>query len=237
MGDGRDPREVEAARERAQRLARASLEQGAPTAWFEALYRQAGGDTAQIPWADLQANPALDAWIADPASLSGVRTAAVVGCGLGHDAEALAAKGLDVLAFDVSAEAVAWAKRLHPGTRVRYEVGDLFALPTAWRGRFDLVVEVYTIQALPARVRAPAVASILGLLAPGGRLFLFTRVRDDGPGSSPVDELLAGPPWPLGRRELSGYVAGLAPLVPLVEAADPTDARIVRAHGVWVRRA
>jgi SAM-dependent methyltransferase len=159
----------------------------------------------------------------------------VVGCGLGHDAEHLARHGLDVVAFDIAPSAVAWARRLHPGSPVRYEVGDLFALPERWRGAFDVVVEVYTWQALPARVRADAVAGTRALLARGGRLFVFTRLRDDGPTAAPFDEATAGPPWPLGRGELARCVEGLVPEVPFVESADASDPTIVRGSGVWRR--
>lgn len=222
-------------RARVRALAQDSLRRDAPTAWFETLYAEAGADATRIPWADLAPNPDLVAWTARPGALAGARTAVVVGCGLGHDAEHLARHGLDVTAFDIAPSAVAWARRLHPDSRVRYEVGDLLALPDRWRGAFDVVVEVYTWQALPARVRADAVAGTRALLAPGGRLFVFTRLRDDGPTAPPFDEATGGPPWPLGRAELSRRVHGLAPEVPFVETADASDPTIVRGSGVWRR--
>lgn len=222
-------------RARVRALAQDALRRDAPTAWFEALYAEAGTDARRIPWADLAPNPDLVAWTARPGAFEGARTAAVVGCGLGHDAEHLARLGLDVTAFDVSPSAVAWARRLHPTTRVRYEVGDLLALPAAWRGAFDVVVEVYTWQALPRSVRDAAVAATRALLAPGGRLFVFTRLRDDGPGVPPLDEATGGPPWPLGRHELRRAVEGLAVDVAFVEVVDAADAAIVRGSGVWRR--
>jgi SAM-dependent methyltransferase len=233
MTDKKCDRQLEAARARVRALVTDALARGEPTAWFDALYREAGDDATRVPWADLAPNPALVAWTAGPAALEGAKTAVVVGCGLGHDAEFLAALGLDMTAFDVSPAAISWCKRLHPTTRVHYEVGDLFALPAAWRGRFDLVVEVYTLQALPSRVRADAAAAVRSLLAPRGRLFVFARMRDDGPAAPPFDESTAGPPWPLGRRELARYTAGLAVDVPFVESPDGADPAIVRGHGVW----
>src|SRR5262245_33678429 len=89
-------------RARVQALAREALARGESTSWFERLYREAKGDASHVPWADQAANAALAAWTASPRALAGARTAAVVGCGLGDDAEHLASKGLDVLAFDVS---------------------------------------------------------------------------------------------------------------------------------------
>jgi SAM-dependent methyltransferase len=206
-----------------------ALDAGHPTAWFERLYREAGGDPSRVPWADLAPNAALAAWAARPGALDGVRTACVVGCGLGHDAEHLAARGLSVTAFDVSAAAVDWARRLHPASSVRYEVADLLALPPAWRGAFDLVVEVYTLQALPRAVRGRAAQAVRSLVAPGGRVFLFTRLREDGP----VDERTEGPPWPLGRREVLDLLAPLVPEGGLVEVVD-AQGPPARAFGVFV---
>ncbi|MCC7138335.1 MAG: class I SAM-dependent methyltransferase [Planctomycetes bacterium] len=227
--------QLAAARARVRALVSAALEQGAPTAWFDELYREAAGDAARVPWADLVPNAALAAWTARPEALAGVRTAVVVGCGLGHDAEHLASLGLEVTAFDVSEHAIRWARTLHGGTRVRYEVADLFALPSAWRGAFDLVVEVDTWQALPRAVRAAAVAATRALLAPGGRLFVFARLRDDGPGAPPMDERRDGPPWPLGHGELARAVDGLTPVLPFRATPDAADPSIVRGLGVWRR--
>lgn len=222
-------------RARVRALATASLARGAPTAWFEELYAEAGVDASRVPWADLAPNPALAAWAATPGALAGARTAAVVGCGLGHDAAHLASLGLDVLGFDLAPSAVAWARRLHAGSSARFEVGDLFALPAAWAAAFDLVVEVYTWQALPRSLRAAAVAATRALLSPGGRLFVYTRLRGDA--TAPAELDAAGPPWPLTRRELAEAVAGLDVDRPCAEVADPADPTLARAHGVWRRPA
>jgi hypothetical protein len=85
---------------------------------------------------------------------------------------------------------------------VRYEVADLLDLPAAWDRAFDLVVEVYSVQALPVAVRAQVTASVAGLVADGGTLFVVAGVRDAvEPGS--------GPPWPLTRDEVRLFAAGL----------------------------
>ena len=233
MGEACDKKREDAVRARVRALATESVERGAPTAWFDALYREAGGDASRVPWADLRPNTALAAWAANPRALSHVKTAAVVGCGLGHDAEFLAARRIGVTAFDVSPAAISWAQKIHPRSKVRYEVADLFALPRAWHGKFDLVVEIYTLQALPRTVRGDAARAVVSLLRPGGRLFVFARLRDDGPGAPPFDERTGGPPWPLGRAEIPRLLSGLVPAERLIEVADPADPSIVRAHGVW----
>src|SRR6185437_17071991 len=96
----------------------------------------------------------------------------------------------EIRAFDFVADAVAWAKRRFAESRVDYRTADLFALPQDWQGRFDLIHECYTLQALaPARI-PQALAIFRNLLAPEGRLLIVACARDE-------DEDVAGPPWPL----------------------------------------
>lgn len=186
------------ARERARELARVALSRGDALAWFEQLYSEASGDVARIPWADPAGHPLLIDWLAGaPPPPRG--HAAVVGCGLGEDAECLAAVGWQVRAFDVSPTAVAWCRRLHPHTTVRYELADLLALPPGWAGRFALVFESYTLQALPEELRARASTALVELLAPGGSLLVITRAREP-------DEDRGNLPWPLTRHELDRFV-------------------------------
>jgi len=179
----------EAARARGRQLA--ALD---PEGWFDRLYREAAGDPAAIPWADLEPNPNLLGW----AGLDSLRpgdAACVVGCGLGDDAEELARRGLLVTAFDVSPAAIEWARRRFPGSPVDYRAADLFAVPHEWVGVFDFVFEAYTVQPLPRARHAEALAAVGSLVAPGGRLLVVCRGRDDA-------EEPGGMPWPLSRAEL-----------------------------------
>ncbi len=166
--------------------------------WFEPLYAQAVGDTSQVPWALPGAVPYLTNW------LKGVegegRSAIVVGCGLGNDAEALAAAGFEVTAFDVSESAIAWAKKRSPNTIVNYITADLFGLPASWPGSFDVVFEFRTVQALPVSVRREAIAQIASLPKPGGTLLMATYTR-------PSEAVNDGPPWPLSESELAEFEA------------------------------
>ena len=167
---------------------------------FEDIYAEAGRDLAAIPWAALEPHPALVAWLdAEP----GGTTALVIGAGLGDDAEELARRGLAVTAFDVSPTAVARCRERFPGSAVDYRVEDLFALPAAWTGAFDVVVEIRTIQSLPPDTRTAAVAAIAGALAPRGRLFVHCLARTE-------DEPVGTRPWPVSPSELAGFgAAGL----------------------------
>ncbi len=192
MADEHDP-----ARNEARDLAHRAIAEDDALGWFEELYARANGNPDGIPWADLGPSRHLFPWIFE--QLEGVAPgeAIVIGCGLGDDAEHLAAHGWSVTAFDVSATAIDWCRERFPDSQVNYRVEDLFELPDAWAGAFDLVFEVYTLQAIPVGMRERAVACVRSLLSPGGYLALATRVRAD---VAPPE----GPPWPLHPDELSG---------------------------------
>jgi SAM-dependent methyltransferase len=185
------------------RLAAEALAAGRPTGWFEPLYARAEATGDAPPWHRDEARPLLVDWAQEQDLRGEGRTAAVVGAGLGSDAEYLAGLGFDdVLGFDVSPTAVRVAAERSTHANARYEVGDLFALPGAWRGAFDLVVEIWTVQSLPLDVRAEAIAAIASLVAPGGRLLAIAWERADADGP-----LRAEPPWPLTRAELESFGA------------------------------
>ena len=100
---------------------------------FEDRYRIAGRDADAIPWARLTPHPLLAAWLEGPAPADG-KSALVIAAGLGDDAEALAASGYSVEAFDVSATAIDWAMERFADSKVNYRVADVFDLPGGWRG-------------------------------------------------------------------------------------------------------
>jgi len=166
--------------------------------WFEEVYSRADGDAAGVPWADMKAKPQLIDWLAK--NPGGGRTAIDIACGLGDNAEALGQAGYQTTAFDYAAGAVEWASERFAGGNVDYQVADLFNLPAAWHGAFDLVHECYTIQAMRGELRDKAFAAIAGLVSPGGRLLMITRTRPDE--SEPK-----GPPWPLSPLEIKKFEA------------------------------
>lgn len=175
--------------------------------WFEAVYAHADDDPARVPWANLSAHPLTSAFL--KSQIRGIADLSVldVGCGLGDNAECFAAAGAKVTAFDFVADAVAWAKRRFAETRVDYRTADLFALPQEWRGRFDLVHECYTLQAMsPARI-PQALGILRDMLAPEGKLLLIARARSE-------DDEVSGPPWPLPPSVFDiAKEQGLAPVM------------------------
>ena len=211
------------ARRYARQLAAESIARGDATGWFEPLYAAAEQGATTVPWADFAPYPGL---VSALAGLPGCGRALVVGCGLGDDAELVASLGFATVAFDVSPTAVATAQRRFPSSGVEYLTADLLTPPRSWRGAFDLVVEVFTLQVLTGGARRTAFAELARLVAPGGRLLLIARAREEheDPGEMP---------WPLTRAELESFHEyGLA-AQSIVDVVDDEAGRPVRRWRAW----
>ncbi len=189
---------------RIRRLVSEYFARGDSTGWFEALYAGAYRNEWGVPWARHETDTALVQWLAQQDDRMTVgKRALVVGCGLGDDAEALAAAGYVVTAFDISATAIGWCGERFPQSRVHYTVADLFALPPDWAGTYDFVLESRTIQSLPWQLCEPAAQAIARCAAPGGRVLVLALAREP-------HEDRRGIPWPLSRQDLAAFVqAGL----------------------------
>lgn len=187
-------------RHRAQQLAAEFLARADAQGWFEALYSEVGNDYAAVPWADLAPNPNLVDWSIAQGLKGAGKTALVVGCGYGDDAEFLAELGFEVVAFDVSTTAIAQCNQRFPNSPVSYQVADLLNPPATWSQGFDFVLESYTLQVLPSALRAVAISNISRLIASLGQLLVIARGREetDPPGKMP---------YPLTRRELALFEA------------------------------
>jgi SAM-dependent methyltransferase len=201
--------------------------------WHDEIYRAAAGDMARVPWADARPNPALVSWLnaEAPGRIRPGSRAVVVGCGLGDDVAELANRGYDAMGFDVSPAGIDWARSRFPGQSNAFCVADLLNAPSRFRHRFDLVVEVNTIQSMDPGQRESAMAAIASLLCPRGVLLLIARGREE----AELLETVQGPPWPLTRGEMLGLAeaAGLKPTRPIDEFMNDETPAQRRLRGVF----
>lgn len=179
------------------------------TGWFDDLYRDAAGNPAVVPWAQLESHPYVRGWLDQPGlDVVGV-DAVVVGCGLGDDAAELARRGCRVTAFDISPAAVAWARDRFADLTVEepapggitWEVADVLGLPDRLVGAFGLVVEVRTVQSLPGTLRDAAMQGIASLAGPGGWVVATTLLAT----SDEASRTWEGPPWAQAPAELAAW--------------------------------
>lgn len=99
-----------------------------------------------------------------------------LGCGPGHVARYLRAKGIDVCGMDLSPGMIATAERLNPG--IRFEQGDMRALPLpdrTWAG----IATFYAIVNLSDGELVPALREMHCVLLPAGRLLLSFHIGED----------------------------------------------------------
>jgi SAM-dependent methyltransferase len=214
-----------------RRIARQSLDRDDPTGWFEELYSAASGGEAVVPWDRGAANPLLVEWVQESQPDGTGQTALVVGAGTGWDAELIADCGYDTTAFDISPSAIETARRNHPGSKTHYRVANLLSPPPAWHRAFDLVVEIYTVQALPIAVQPEAVRQVTEQVAPGGTLLVIASARaDDEP-----DDAIEGPPWPLTRATINSFATADLHLIQLLESPSPNSRTATRWRAEFLR--
>jgi len=202
---------------------------------FEEVYRAAGVDPARIPWAHEGPNRTLVPWlnVEAPALVRPGGRVLVVGCGLGHDAAELGARGFDVTAIDVCPSAIDHARRLHPELGDRFQVADAMEPPARLLRRFDLVVEVHTLQSLPPSSWEDLAKSIASMLCAHGVLLSVCRGRPD---ETPLDSI-EGPPFSLTPGDMLRVwgEAGLAPIRGLDDFLDENRPPVRRLRGAFRR--
>jgi SAM-dependent methyltransferase len=121
----------------------------------------------------------------------------VPGCGLGHDARAIAQAGADeVVGMDLSPTAVAGARALDNPPNLSFEVGDFLGKPP---GGFDWVFEHTLISALNPDLRKLYGPAVRDALKSGGHYLaiFFMTPWDEG-------EVVDPPPWGLVESEIDG---------------------------------
>ena len=221
------------------RLRSGALEVDVPASvWaerFDAVYREAQGDRGRVPWSHRKPSPSMVNWMnaEAPRHLRPGARIVVVGCGLGEDAVFLAERGYEVCAFDISETAIEWARRLHPEHRDLFCCADLLDLPPSLVHRFDLAVEVHTLQALPPAHRIEVARGIGRLLTHGGLVLACARGRSE---DIPLDGL-EGPPFPFTPDELRDVLlrADLEPVGEVASFEDNNHPPVQRLRAVFQR--
>ena len=166
---------------------------------YDKLYRDSA-DSGGPPWVIGGPQPALAAVLDE-----GVRGPKVldVGCGTGDLAIALARRGLEVTAVDISRVAIdmARAKAAREGLTVHFEVHDAtdLSLPSA---PFDSVFDSGLLHSLHRRGGGQVdeyLALLPGLAAPGATVFVLAVSVEDGQGWGVTEDFLrasfAEPNW------------------------------------------
>jgi SAM-dependent methyltransferase len=214
---------------RVHELATESYDRGDYTGWFETLYVEAQGNLDAIPWADARINICLVDWIkTSDLNFQDLRVL-VVGCGLGDDAEYLAKLGAKVTAFDLSQTAIDWCGQRFPTSDVDYQAVDLFAAPSAWKFNFDLVIEIYTIQALPANIRPNAIDFISNFVGNKGKLLVVCRGRNP-------EDACESLPFPLTQDELTRFTTTGLSQVSFEDFIDTSEPDLPRRFRVVYER-
>ena len=103
------------------------------------------------------------------AATAGRGTVADVGCGPGHVAGFLAARGVDMYGIDISTEMVAIAHGRHPA--IPFLTGNMLALGLR-RGALAGITAFYSLIHLPRGLVGTALAELRRVLRPDGRLLL-----------------------------------------------------------------
>lgn len=165
------------------------VDESKPNDWFETLYSRVDDSGDGVPWANMAPHPMFKMWFDTIEPLETEKTALVVGCGLGDDAIELENKGYTVTAFDVSESAIELCKKRFPNSKVEFVTADLLAGIPGWKHKFDFVLEIFTIQALPPKYEDVLIKNISDLVSEGGQLVLVTEVQTE----KRVFE--KGPPW------------------------------------------
>ena len=165
------------------------IKEDKPTDWFEIIYSKSNTEGNGVPWANMGPHPIFKRWITNNPVNGKGKTALVIGCGMGDDAIALEARGFTVTAFDVSSSAIGLCKRRFPTSSVTFVQADLLEELREWHQKFDFVLEIFTIQALPPKYECLLIQNISDFVSKKGTLAVITEVQQEN------RNYKNGPPW------------------------------------------
>lgn len=175
------------------------VDESNPNDWFEDLYAKSDEAGEGVPWANLSPHPIFKNWIDTTSITSTGKKALVIGCGLGDDAIELEAKGFEVTAFDVSKSAIDLCKKRFPKSKVEFVQADLLKGVPEWKGKFDFILEIFTIQALPPKYEATLIKNIADFVSENGELLIITEVN------KAKRSFENGPPWLLNNDYITKF--------------------------------
>lgn len=175
------------------------VDENKPNDWFENLYSVSNKEGDGVPWANMKTHPTFQHWIDNNILEGNGKTALVVGCGMGDDAVELESHGFKVTAFDVSKSAIALCEKRFPNSKVDFVQADLLEGVSGWYKKFDFVLEIFTIQALPPKYEKLLMQHISDFVSEKGKLMVITEVQSE----KRIFE--KGPPWLLNSNYIESF--------------------------------
>ncbi len=172
-----------------------------PADWFEPLYAQSGSDGEGVPWANMRTHPSFSEWLTRTTLEGNGKAALVVGCGMGDDAIELESRGFQVTAVDVSDTAIQYCKSRFPESNVDFIQADILREQPNWDRKFDFVLEIFTVQALPPKYEDELIQNISKFVTPGGHLLVIAEVSDE------QRSFEKGPPWLLTSHHVDKFTS------------------------------
>ena len=180
---------------------RFGIQENQPSDWFEPLYASSSTNGEGVPWANMKTHPSFGNWLTHNSLEGDGKLALVVGCGMGDDAIELESLGFQVTAFDVSETAVKHCKERFPLSKVDFVQADLLEAQPQWQRRFDFVLEIFTIQALPPKYEKELIHNLSNFVAPNGQILVIAEVSRE---ERSFDN---GPPWVLTSHHIDSFVS------------------------------
>ena len=120
---------------------------------------------------------------------------------MGDDAIKLEAHGFHVAAFDVSETAIKFCKERFPQSKVEFVQADLLENQSQWQKKFDFVLEIFTVQALPPKYEKELIKNISNFVSPDGSILVIAEVGAE------ERSFENGPPWLLTSQHIDSFVS------------------------------
>jgi len=120
---------------------------------------------------------------------------------MGDDAIELESLGFQVTAFDVSETAVKYCRERFSQSKVDFRQADLLEDQPQWQRKFDFVLEIFTVQALPPKYEREVIQNISNFVAADGQILVIAEV------SREERSFENGPPWVLTPQHIDSFAS------------------------------